>query len=195
MTIEQPAPVFATTKPSTGGPMSKLANHDSLTGLLCRSAFEIDKNSPAFLNQVSAVFLIDFDRFSHINRDHGRAIGDFVLAMAADRLASLSYDVEHVCYRYEGDRFIQLLLSDEPLNPSLLESIAKEIQSQLQRGIRLSDRDIELSCTVTVAERKDDVPLNTLLTEALLYSAELKYQGPGQVHILSSGGEAESQVS
>ena len=55
MTIEQPAPVFATTKPSTGGPMSKLANHDSLTGLLCRSAFEIDKNSPAFLNQVSAV--------------------------------------------------------------------------------------------------------------------------------------------
>ncbi|WP_086481926.1 GGDEF domain-containing protein [Oceanospirillum sanctuarii] len=172
MTIEQPSPVFATTEPSNGGPMSKLGNYDSLTGLLCRSAFEIDKTTPAFTGRVAAVFMIDFDR-----------------------LSNLEYLYQQISYRYEGDRFIQLIMADEPLNSEQLEYIGKDIQRELQREIRLSDRAIELSCTITAAARSDDMPLNRIVTEALLYSAEMKYQGPGQLHILCSEKEAESKVS
>lgn len=195
MTIEQPSPVFAATEPSSGGPMSKLGNYDSLTGLLCRSAFEIDKTTPAFTGRVAALFMIDFDKFSHVNREHGRAIGDFVLAMCADRLSNLEYLYQQISYRYEGDRFIQLIMADEPLNSEQLEYIGKDIQRELQREIRLSDRAIELSCTITAAARSDEMPLNRIVTEALLYSAEMKYQGPGQLHILCSDKEAESKVS
>lgn len=195
MTAEYHAPVFAEQKQHVGGPMSKLGNYDSLTGLLCRSAFEVDKTSPEFAGRVSAVFMINFDQFSKVNREHGRAIGDFLLAMSADRLANLDRSYPQISYRFEGDRFVQLVLSDSPLDKEQLESIAKDIQHQLQREIRLSDRSVGLSCTVTGAAVSKDLPLNRIVTEAMLYSAELRYQGPGQLHILCSDSGTASKVS
>jgi len=195
MTVEQLSPIFVANEQHAGGPMSKLGNYDSLTGLLCRSAFEVDKASPEFAGRISAVFMINFDQFSKVNREHGRSVGDFLLAMSADRLSNLDYSFRKISYRYEGDRFVQLVLSDSPLNKEQLESIAKDIQCQLQRQIRLSDRSVELSCTVTAATISEDLPLNRIVSEALLFSAELKYKGPGQLHILCSDDGAESRVS
>lgn len=181
--------------PVKGGLMSKLGNYDSLTGLLCRSAFEVDKTSKNFDAKIAAVFMVNFDQFAKVNRDHGRAIGDFVLAMQADRLTGQASDYQHATYRYEGDRFIQVLMSDQPLDDQELKRIACTIKQELARDIRLSDRSISVSCTLTAATKPKDVPLNRIVTEAMLLAAELKYQGPDQLHLLCQETLTKLKVS
>lgn len=180
--------------------MSQLANCDSLTGLYCRSAFESDKTVPAFIEKVGAVYFIDFDQFSRINREYGRAIGDFVLAMSADRLTNLAsvYDsmgYKPVSYRYEGDRFVKLLLADTDLGAEQLTHIGKQIQTALHREIRLSDQTVIPSCTITAALRHPGLPIQQIVTEAQLLSEEFKYQGTGQFHILRAEDGVDQKVS
>lgn len=173
-------------------PGTKLGNFDSLTGLLCRSAFEVDKTHPAFTHCVSAVFITDFDHFSEINKAHGRSVGDFVLAVSAARLSRYKSCYSQTSYRYEGDRFIKVLLAEAPLTAAEAKTIAKDIQRELERGIALPEQTISLSCTVTAAVRDDGVSLNQILTEAMLYSAEMKLFGPGQCHLLCPEKVAEA---
>jgi diguanylate cyclase (GGDEF)-like protein len=62
------------------------AEHDGLTGLWRREAFET--LAPAALAAGNAIALIDLDRFKPINDTFGHAAGDQVLHAVADRLAA-----------------------------------------------------------------------------------------------------------
>jgi two-component system cell cycle response regulator len=85
------------------------AMHDSLTGLLNRSAF-----FEAFDREVLrarrrrtplAVIMADLDHFKAINDQHGHLVGDIVLRETADRLRASLRGVD-VIGRYGGEEFI-----------------------------------------------------------------------------------------
>ncbi len=93
---------------------------DPLTGALTRSAFE-----KRFANFVAthtdvklALLFVDLDRFKRINDQHGHASGDAVLAICAQRIASVMRK-DDLLARFGGDEFVMMLpgvTADDTLN-------------------------------------------------------------------------------
>ncbi|WP_417594723.1 diguanylate cyclase domain-containing protein [Oceanospirillum sp.] len=192
MTIETRAPVL-TPMDSTKWALPGVSGHyDALTGLLCRSVLDSDSRAEALSSHELAVVMVELDQFSRFNREHGRAIGDFVLAMTANRLTSIRHGWDSRCYRYDGDCFVQLLWTDSPVDSEQLKSLALDIQQALKPGIHLADQLIELTCTVTAAITMGGAPLDHVLTEAQRYSSDMKCQGVEQLHILNFDRELKA---
>jgi diguanylate cyclase (GGDEF)-like protein/PAS domain S-box-containing protein len=82
------------------------ADHDDLTGLLTRRAFE-ERVGQALDDEPGqgVVGFIDLDRFKAVNDDHGHVAGDAVLTSIAHRLRRALRDGDLVG-RYGGDEFI-----------------------------------------------------------------------------------------
>lgn len=96
---------------------------DALTGALTRNAFE--KRFATYLQQHAnarlALVFVDLDRFKAVNDAHGHAVGDAVLAVAAQRIAA-ELRRDDVLARFGGDEFVLLLpeiASDDALNAQL----------------------------------------------------------------------------
>lgn len=93
---------------------------DPLTGALTRSAFE--KRFATFVSTHTelklALLFVDLDRFKRINDQHGHAVGDAVLAICAQRIASVMRK-DDLLARFGGDEFVLMLLgvmADETLD-------------------------------------------------------------------------------
>jgi diguanylate cyclase (GGDEF)-like protein/PAS domain S-box-containing protein len=82
------------------------ADHDDLTGLLSRRAFEerVGHQLDTAPGR-GAVGFIDLDRFKDVNDRHGHEVGDAVLATIARRLGHTLRESDHVG-RYGGDEFV-----------------------------------------------------------------------------------------
>lgn len=93
------------------------ADHDSLTGLPNRRAFErrlADAVAEAqALGGRLAVAFCDIDRFKAINDGHGHATGDRVLCLVAELLMRASGNRCHVA-RHGGEEFVMLFPGREP---------------------------------------------------------------------------------
>ena len=95
-----------------------VANHDALTGLYNRSAFQ--EQLALSLERVRchggavALLFIDLDGFKRINDEQGHQAGDEVLRIVAQRLASAVRDGDTVA-RLGGDEFLVML--DSNLTP------------------------------------------------------------------------------
>ncbi|MBM3791121.1 MAG: GGDEF domain-containing protein, partial [Acidobacteria bacterium] len=88
------------------------ATHDSLTGLLNRAAVidalrnEMDR---AYRQETSLTLVMaDIDHFKQINDTHGHAVGDAVLAEAAQRMRGAVRTYDSVG-RYGGEEFLFIL--------------------------------------------------------------------------------------
>lgn len=158
-------------------------NYDSLTGLLCRSAFEIDKLTPNFDNHLVAALIIDFDRFSEINRVYGRPIGDFVLAVQARRLQKKTVNYRHLSYRYEGDRFLELIFSDAPLCRERLFDVVDGLQKTLSQAIKYDQDVVETTCCIGAALKSKDMGVAQLATEAMLATEDAKQRGRNNIQL------------
>lgn len=109
--------------------LEKLANFDHLTELPNRDLFHklLEKSSAKALrnNHLTAVVLLDLDRFKDINDSYGHSIGDELLILIATRLknrirkgdvlARLGGDefaiiLEHITYDYDAAKTTQALL-------------------------------------------------------------------------------------
>ena len=90
--------------------LRQLAECDPLTGLANRAVFEarFDELTKAGDNAVSALALVDFDRFKHINDRFGHAVGDECLRRMAERLPR-AFDTATLIARIGGDEFAILL--------------------------------------------------------------------------------------
>ncbi|MGM0616327.1 MAG: diguanylate cyclase, partial [Pseudomonadota bacterium] len=94
--------------------MAYLAQHDSLTGLLNRYAFEERFNQAAALarrhEKKMVMLFIDLNNFKEVNDTLGHAVGDEILRALGLRLQNCVRTTDHVC-RHGGDEFV-VLLSD-----------------------------------------------------------------------------------
>lgn len=94
------------------GPLSKLAYYDVLTGLPNRHLFQ-DRLKMALSqarrsNTLMALLFIDLDRFKQVNDTLGHDVGDELLKAVAQRLASVTREMDTVA-RLGGDEFTVIL--------------------------------------------------------------------------------------
>ena len=112
--------------------LSKLANHDPLTGLLNRRAFEQVLKDELYraqrYNLPLSVLLLDIDYFKKVNDGFGHQVGDLLLTECAEKFKNRMRDSDYVC-RFGGEEFI-FLLPNTNLDGgwSMAESIRKSIE-------------------------------------------------------------------
>lgn len=84
------------------------AEHDPLTGLLNRSAFDSLHNILSGEREPIGLLLVDVDKFKSINDNYGHAVGDAALCRVATLLQH-NFRSDDFCIRIGGDEFAVIL--------------------------------------------------------------------------------------
>lgn len=114
------------------------AEHDPLTGLLNRSAFDALRKALKDSPQTMAFLLIDVDKFKEVNDTYGHQAGDAALRKVADILRH-NFRSDDYCIRLGGDEFAVLIPGSSP-----------EMEPILLKKVETMNRDL--------SRAKDDVP-------------------------------------
>mgnify|MGYP001324522720 CR=1 FL=1 len=155
--------------------LEKLANHDSLTGLVNRRVFLDEvarelRRSSGSLGRAAVLFL-DLDSFKAINDTYGHEAGDKILIHTASAL-SHSIKLGSLAARFGGDEFAILLRS--PIERQEAEKIASRIVETVQTPITIKGREISTSCSIGIAFSESGVTLDELVrrADAAMYFAK-----------------------
>ena len=162
------------------------AERDPLTGLANRGLFEAHYRAivadPLNHASVSAIALIDVDRFKAINDAFGHLAGDACLRRVAMRLQRVFGDAMLVA-RIGGDEFAVLLRA--PLGPARIRHMLERARDALARPIVWNAQTLEAGASIgaTILGRPHVRRLSELFSEAdtALYAA--KHAGRGTVHV------------
>jgi len=135
----------------------KIANYDSLTGLVNRSLL-LDRLEHAIgharvHNHRVAVMFVDLDRFKGINDSLGHDYGDKLLRVVANRMRNLVSDLGTVA-RLGGDEFV-IVVEEVSLSEDLSSFVGQLIES-VETPISLASEVLRVSCSVGVAFYPDD---------------------------------------
>ncbi len=176
------------------------ANHDALTGLLNRAAFEVRVRS-ALARSIEegvshALIFIDLDRFKLINDTHGHQAGDRLLKQVAEVLQRVLRG-EDCLGRLGGDEFAVLMRTPDL---EVASKMAHRLRERLQ-AIRFlwDDQAMEIHASLGV------VPVDAtsgsfeeLMTNVDLACHEAKEAGRNTVHVLRADdrviGERKRQI-
>ncbi|MCO4316378.1 GGDEF domain-containing protein [Phyllobacterium sp. 21LDTY02-6] len=160
-------------------------SQDELTGLADRAALQEHLDSlfgsyadSDFDDRLQfAILCIDLDGFKSFNEQHGRAEGDLVLKLVADRLQSCMRKND-VVYRIDGDEFAIVLLQ---VTANEVASIADRIIGYVSHPYQLADgktADITVTVGAALAPRDGDTPESLLWCgDAALYIAKKAGRG------------------
>ncbi len=156
------------------------ASHDSLTGLLNRSA--VLEALGDFLDSVNpsnpiAVLFLDVDRFKAINDVLGHGVGDRVLIAVAERLRS-TVRAGDVVARLAGDEFVVLA---PKISVEEAEAMSERISRAVARPMDLDDRDVLLTASVGLAIASAPLPADELLSNADVAMYRAKQHGRARV--------------
>ena len=172
--------------------MRKLAQHDALTGLINREAFQkrladvLDglRAAPA-VRPPLAMMIIDLDRFKKINETLGHLVGDRVLLEIAARLRG-ALDEEATLARLGGDEFAVLLV--EPLALDNAQALAQRILRLLSEPLEVDGHRLRVSGSIGItglapADDLDGIDGMALMRQAdsAMYAA--KNAGRSQVRV------------
>ncbi|MEX1179280.1 MAG: EAL domain-containing protein [Cucumibacter sp.] len=172
------------------------ARFDALTGTMNRASFrshvEASLDRAWQNNQKVAVHFLDLDKFKDVNDTHGHAIGDAVLAMAADRLRE-AIGVEGELARLGGDEFAvsQTILGDEDEAGRL----ARRIVEALARPYAVGGAVLTIAGTIGYAvfpRHGNSVAKLLRAADIALYKA--KHEGRGLALGFEPSMEAERQL-
>ncbi len=141
--------------------MYQLSDHllnDPLTGALNRHAF--DRRFTALANGDAAgrtppfaLVFVDLDRFKLVNDQYGHAMGDAVLAITAQRLASVLRSGD-VLGRFGGDEFLLILAGIA--DTSALQSALQKLREALEPPISVAGQTIVVRASCGGALFPDD---------------------------------------
>ncbi len=129
------------------------AEHDELTGLFNRSAFNQLKDAFKNCDEKIALVLLDVDYFKQINDTMGHMTGDKVLQKVSTVLAENFRSMDFIT-RIGGDEFCVILTQNLPENEelkALIESKIKNIQNQLRDDSDGTPK-VTLSCGIAISE-------------------------------------------
>ncbi len=161
--------------------LSKLANHDPLTGLPNRTYFQdfVTHSLSQAQRQKQQLYLlfIDLDRFKKINDSQGHEVGDAVLKIVARRLDNLLRADDFVA-RLGGDEFA-VLYSHPKINKAA-SNLARKIIKIISEPFEISDRSYSVGASIGISIYPDDAEdANALLRQAdlAMYQAKSKQSG------------------
>ena len=165
------------------------AVHDSLTGLpnrellidRMRAALVLSREAGTALNP--ALFLIDLDRFSHINETFGATAADNLLVSMARRLLNVVRPQDCLA-RIGGDQFALLVLS-EP-DPEGLALLADRLQRAVRLPVSIEGKEIAVTASLGLvgsesSERSDRARAEAMIADAEIAVAEAKRLGGDRV--------------
>ncbi len=128
------------------------ASHDSLTGLMNRSAFlsqlEAVLGQSGGTNGGVALLMVDLDGLKDVNDTLGHDAGDMLLVETARRLERLTKDVGQVA-RLGGDEFVVLLPAQASVQPAV--DLAQAVLSEFRQPLALGERHMTSRASVGVA--------------------------------------------
>ena len=174
--------------------MRKLAQHDALTGLINREAFQrclaqaledrrisIDSGVPVSL----AMMIIDLDRFKKINETLGHLVGDRVLLEIAARLRA-GLDEEVVLARLGGDEFAVLM--SEPDALVHIETVARRVLKLLSEPLEVDGQRLRVSGSIGItglaaSDGVDGVDGVEMMSQADSAMYVAKNAGRSQLHV------------
>ncbi|MBZ9711718.1 EAL domain-containing protein [Deinococcus multiflagellatus] len=129
------------------------AQHDALTGLLNRAAFESHLQEAVQGGQPLGVLFIDLDHFKQVNDTLGHAVGDQLLIQVAERLRRSVREGDLVA-RQGGDEFTVLLRRVRAHEEA--ESAAGRILAALSQPMVLAGRELTVTASIGVALSPED---------------------------------------
>jgi len=152
-----------------------LSRHDVLTGALNAANFR-DALARACAEQCAggprlAVLCIDLDRFSDVNEAHGRAAGDRLLRLVAERLGGVLRGADLLA-RLAGDRYA--VLQREVTDSQSVKALAQRIIDSLAEPHLLAGDENPIVATASVGAAIHGVDGDD--ADALLQNAELALQ-------------------
>lgn len=160
-------------------------SQDELTGLADRAALEEHLDSlfgsyadSDFDDRLQfAILCIDLDGFKQFNEKYGRAEGDLVLKLVADRLQTCMRKND-VVYRIDGDEFAVVLLQ---VTANEVANVADRIIGSVSQPYDLVNADtaaITVTIGAALAPRDGDTPESLLWCgDAALYIAKKAGKG------------------
>jgi len=166
--------------------LRRLAEHDALTGLANRAAWEArflaGGCGMAPVGPLGAVVLVDLDRFKQVNDTLGHLAGDACLRAAAERLQAAFPDAA-LTARIGGDEFA-LLLAPGPA-PGALRRAVDRLLVTLSCPVLWNDRLLPLGASAGIAPVADplDYDPQALFAAAdkALYAAKAAGRGTAAV--------------
>lgn len=169
--------------------LKRLAETDSLTGLLNRRAFTQRYNAELVrarrYGDVFSIILIDMDFFKRVNDVYGHNAGDTVLVKMAELLQENTRESD-ICCRFGGEEFILLL-------PKTTVAEARVYANRLCQKIRTgpiqlrNDKRVSVTASIGVVEwtAEDSDEMTIIKADKALYHA--KEHGRDQVVIWHQG--------
>ncbi|WP_338795405.1 diguanylate cyclase [Acidovorax sp. DW039] len=162
-----------------------LAQHDSLTGLLNRGAFMVQAEeaveNPAQASGGIVILFMDLDGFKDVNDHHGHHMGDTVLRLVAQRLASV-VRADDTLARLGGDEFT-VLMRGNPGPQGLVRYIDSIMETFAAPFVLPSGVPVTLGVSIGVASHPPlPAQVDELLTRADHAMYEAKRGGKGTVH-------------
>ena len=186
----------ATDRKNNEARINQLAHYDPLTGLMNRTLFRerlegivarYRRDGAPF-----AIFMLDLDRFKHVNDAYGHHSGDVLLKAAAKRIRD-SVREGDLAARLGGDEFALVVLSGREDFEVGCQNLAKRLVDVIGRPYDLEGRQVNVGCSIGVAlpsphgERSDE-----LLRAADLALYKAKNSGRDCFHFYSDDLKAEA---
>jgi diguanylate cyclase (GGDEF)-like protein len=167
---------------------SRLAEYDSLTGLLNRHRMDSRLTSmlSAFkvVNRSCAIMMLDLDRFKQVNDTMGHPAGDELLKQVAKRLRTIIGDSGEIG-RLGGDEF-QIILPDLDDRGKLGE-IAERIVKSISQPYAIDEKSATIGTSVGIAiSPYDGIEKGDLVRSSDLALYAAKNSGRGQFRFYSS---------
>jgi diguanylate cyclase (GGDEF)-like protein/PAS domain S-box-containing protein len=130
--------------------------HDSLTGLpserQLQDQLRLRLQAAAARRAPFSVFLLDLDHFAEINERLGRAAGDHLLTLIAERLRQ-TLRATDVVARLGGDDFA--IIPGGTATPAASARIARQILAAFKEPVTLDGRPVEAGISIGIASFPD----------------------------------------
>lgn len=161
--------------------LSRLAFHDSLTGLPNRALF-LDRLNQALRwakrhRSAFALLCVDLDGFKDINDSSGHDVGDATLREVADLLRNIVRESDTVA-RLGGDEFAIILNEVEGCTTTL--EVAGHVHQALSGGLRIGDTHVALGASIGIAawpEHGSDMHALMVAADMAMYDAKRQRKG------------------
>lgn len=160
--------------------IAHLAHHDALTGLGNRTELRRRLEAAverAAIGRPGALLYIDLDRFKEVNDSLGHPVGDALLRVVTQRLASLVREADAIA-RLGGDEFV--VVQSSVKSRADAAGLAARIVDSLSEGYELDGHHVVIGASVGICliGPSDDDPDRLLLRADLaLYRAKSDGRG------------------